>query len=144
MKEQTLAARNAAIKASQIASMWYDYLWQDYLNEEFKLHTNYNGLILLSIFDAKPTAYRARAVEQFDFEFPAPPKIILPNPPDPWEDSLQEYRKAYLAEKEAWSLYQANYNNLVDAALKDGIKVKRNDHKHAEYEAGKIRVLECK
>ena len=140
---KTLTALNRARYASQVAAAWYDKLWQAYINEEFRLHTNYDGLMLSSIFDAKPTAYRARAVEQFDFGFPEEHTYDFDGP-DEWEDPLQGYYKAYLAEKEAWSIYTACYSQLVDEMLQSGVTPKRNDTKHAEYPAGRIRVLEVK
>lgn len=143
MYETLIATRNLALEASQRASMWYDYLWQDFLAEKYVLHTEYAGLILSSIFDAKPVAYRARVVEQFIFEFPEHPLAPL-DTPESLDNTLQEYYEAYLAEKEAWSLYTANYNVLIDAALKEGVEFNRNDRKYAWFDNGKIRVLEVK
>lgn len=152
--QQTLHAFRAAGQASKIAGLWYDLLWTAYENLEYRLHTPYHGLIISSVFDAKAVAFRARPVEQVDFGFVMPSYEAVLDDSD--NNVLHGYYEAYLAERDAWSLYQANYNQLALLAAQTWPRYNvwcqdtgkapavRNDTKFCAFDNGKIRVLEVK
>lgn len=79
-----------------------------------------NGLILASIWESKPIAWRPRPLYQFDFGIPelepAPMNVKFE------QDIVAQYHEAYLAEKAAWGAYDMEYQLLVNAWYRDEIK----------------------
>ena len=76
-----------------------------------------HGILVTSIFDAKPIAFRARAVEQYDLGLDYEHDVQVP-PTD--EPPIVAYWVAYQEEKRAWNQYQAEYISAVYQQLAAG------------------------
>lgn len=151
---QVAHAHRVAQHASARAKWWYDKVWDAYDNMDYALNTPYNGLMLVSIFETKATAYRARPVDQINIGL----NDIHPTPEieNPTDDPLHAYYAALQTEKDAWSLYQAAYDRFALVILRDWQRYcdwctntghtlpVRNDQKYARYNSGHFRVLEVK
>lgn len=112
-----LAAATVARKATLVAQTVYRELVARKLN----LGKQPNGLILGTIWDAKPIAWRPRPVYQYDFHLePAEVGVTL----DFDEDIVAQYHVAYLAEKNAWSEHDICYQQLVAAWQRGEVDLK--------------------
>lgn len=132
-----------AQQATVVAEAWYRELFQAFATGQLQLHTNYGGLQLVSIFDAKPHAWRARPVFAVKFDMPdiEPPKPFVV-PPTLNDELPQKYHEALAAEKNAWD---ASNVAFVDHVMNHPEKGRCNvDLGFVRYNAGKLRVLEVK
>lgn len=108
-RERKQASVNAHWLYSQLVSAIED-------EGRYQLNTAYNGLKIVSIWEAKPIAWRPSPIYQYDFHLPngsPEPDWILDT------DILHDYFNAYLVEKEAWSRFTACYIDAVYAWLQN-------------------------
>lgn len=117
--QQLKHAYNAACYAEAVAEAWYMLLWQAVQDMDYELNTPYNGRMLVSIFEAKATVYRNRRVEQYDLGLIRREFSVTIEDEDEDTDVLEAYHAAYTAEKEAWSLYHATYEQAVLVIIRE-------------------------
>ncbi len=99
-----------------------------------------HGLIVTNIFDAKPIAFRARAVEQYDLGLDYEHDVQIPTTDEP---PIVAYWTAYQEEKRAWNQYQAEYIDSVNQLLAAG-KLLLNPSKVVTSRPTEIRTYEVK
>lgn len=132
-----------AQQATVIAKAWYRELFQAFATGQLQLHTNYNGLQLVTIFDAKPIAWRARVVYAVTLDMPDMPRpkpFVVPVTES--NELPQKYHEALAAEKNAWDANNVAYVDHVMNHPEEGhCNVNLG---FVRYDAGELRILEVK
>ncbi len=106
-----------ALQASAVAKAWYAELCQLIHAGTLQLHTPYHGLQIVSIFDAKPVAFRAKPVRQYRINKPIPDLLPIDLPED--KPVILGYYDAVENERQAWSIFNAQYCQAILDWLKN-------------------------
>lgn len=128
MLEHLSRVRNKALQAAIIAKAWYTLLQTAIDRGDLKLNHPYDGLVITSIWDSRPIAWRPRPCYQFEFTLNDLP---LDNYPRIAGDPVKGYFDAYRLEKDAWAEYDAEYQKTVTAYLRnelDTIPIRSNGY----------------
>jgi hypothetical protein len=123
-KRGDYAMRSALFQAHrerQQASVNAQWLYSELVHaiefeRRYELMTAYEGLKIVSIWEAKPVAWRPTPLYQYDFRLPT--GVPEPN----WKtegDVLHDYYRAYLLEKDAWAKFTAVYIDAVHEWLRN-------------------------
>ncbi len=105
-----------ALQATKDAETWYSHLCELIRQKVLLPHTPYHELQIISIFDAKPVAFRAKPVRQYQINTPIPDFNTTHIPVN--KPKIVGYHEAVEQEKQAWSIFNAQYNQAIMEWLK--------------------------
>ena len=116
--EKLIELREKVAYASSVAFSYYDALVTEVQTGKLLCDFNYGGLKITTIWEAKPIAWRPRPAYEFSFlDMPTSTSRALPPLPEGL-DIIKSYFAATLAEKDAFSAFDAEYLEVVAALLR--------------------------
>lgn len=116
--EKLVALKQKAVAATRVSHAFYEAMCTEIEVGELKLNTNIGGLKIVTIWEAKPTAWRPRPAYEYHFpevDAAADGPFLLPQGMTLDGDFVRQYFDAAAIAKDLWSQFDIEYQLAVAA-----------------------------